>query len=70
MYKSLIITPELRLQLELLANNMPDYATDLILALCHTINGEKQDPEDMPIPVRQCFLYWMNGNLASIIKVE
>lgn len=70
MYKSLVITPELRLQLELLACNMPDYATDLILALCEVINGEKQDPEDMPYPVRKCFLYWMNGNLASIIKVE
>lgn len=70
MYKSLVITPELRLQLELLNYNMPDYATELILALCSTINGDKQDPDDMHIPVRECFLYWMNGNLASIIKVE
>ena len=70
MYKSLVITPELRLHLELLACNMPEYASDLIMALCEVINGEKQDPDEMPYPVRRCFLYWMNGNLASIIKVE
>ena len=70
MYKCLVITPELKLHLELLADDLPEYATDLILALLGVINGEKQDPEDMPYPVRKCFQYWMNGNLASIIKVE
>ena len=68
--KSLIITPELRLQLELLAIIEPDYVSDLIMALIETLNGIHQDPDEMPEPVRKCFIYWMNGNLASIIKVE
>lgn len=68
--KSLIITPELRLQLELLAILDPDCVSDLIMALIETLNGIKQDPDEMPAPVRKCYLYWMNGNLASIIKVE
>ena len=68
--KNLVITPELRLQLELLASINPEYVTDLILALIETLNGIKQDPDEMPLSVRKCFIYWMNGNLASIIKVE
>lgn len=70
MNKNLVINSELKLQLQLLAFIEPEYVSDLIMALCGTINGEKQDPEDMPYPVRKCFQYWMNGNLASIIKVE
>ena len=68
--KSLIITPELKIQLELLSYIDDSYVSDLIMALIETINGIHQDPDEMPIPVRSCFLYWMNGNLASIIKVE
>ena len=68
--KNLVITPELRLQLELLASLDPEYVTDLILALIETLNGIKQDPDEMPAAVRKCFIYWMNGNLASIIKVD
>lgn len=68
--KNLVITPELRLQLELLASIDPEYVTDLIMALIETLNGIKQDPDEMPHSVRKCFIYWMNGNLASIIKVE
>lgn len=68
--KNLVITPELRLQLELLASLDPEYVTDLILALIETLNGIKQDPDEMPTAVRNCFIYWMNGNLASIIKVD
>ena len=68
--KSLIITPELRLQLQLLAEMEPDYVSDLVMALIETLNGIKQDPDDMPEPVRKCFIYWIDGNLASIIKVE
>lgn len=68
--KSLIINNELRMQLELLSYIEADYVSDLIMALIETLNGIKQDPDEMPIPVRSCFLYWMNGNLASIIKVE
>lgn len=68
--KSLIITPELKIQLELLSYIDDGYISDLIMALIEVINGIKQDPDEMPIPVRSCFLYWMNGNLASIIKVE
>lgn len=68
--KNLIITPELKLQLELLASIDPEYVTDLIMALIETLNGIKQDPDEMPLAVRKCFIYWMNGNLASIIKVE
>ncbi len=67
--KNLVITPELRLQLELLATIEPDYVSDLIMALIETLNGIKQDPDEMPTAVRKCFIYWMNGNLASIIKV-
>ena len=67
--KNLIITPELRLQLELLSYIDSEYVTDLILALIETLNGIKQDPDEMPAAVRKCFVYWMNGNLASIIKV-
>lgn len=68
--KNLVITPELRLQLELLSYIEDDYVSDLIMALIETLNGIKQDPDEMPIPVRSCYLYWMNGNLASIIKVD
>lgn len=68
--KSLVINSELKLQLQLLAFIEPEYVSDLIMALICVINGEKQDPDDMPYPVRNCFIYWMNGNLASIIKVE
>ena len=68
--KSLVITPELRLQLELLAEMEPDYVSDLVLALIETLNGIKQDPDEMPEPVRKCFIYWIDGNPASIIKVE
>lgn len=68
--KSLVITPELRLQLELLAVMEPDYVSDLVLALIETLNGIKQDPEEMSEPVRKCYIYWIDGNLASIIKVE
>ena len=68
--KNLVINPELRVQLELLSFIDPEYVTDLIMALIETLNGIQQDPDDMPIAVRQCFIYWMNGNLASIIKVE
>jgi len=68
--KSLVITPELRIQLELLALMEPDFVSDLVLALIETLNGLKQDPDEMPEPVRKCFVYWIDGNLASIIKVE
>lgn len=68
--KNLVITPELRLHLELLAACDPEYVTDLILALIEVLNGIKQDPDLMPTAVRKCFIYWMNGNLASIIKVD
>ena len=68
--KSLVITPELRIQLELLALMEPDYVSDLVLSLIETLNGIKQDPDEMPEPVRKCFVYWIDGNLARIIKVE
>ena len=68
--KNLVITPELRLQLELLASIDPEYVTDLILALIETLNGIKQDPDEMPSSVRKCFIYWIDGNLARIIKAE
>ena len=34
--KSLVITPELRIQLELLALMEPDFVSDLVLALIET----------------------------------
>ena len=68
--KNLVITPELRLQLELLSYIDSEYVSDLIMALIETINGIKQDPDEMPIPVRSCFIYWMNDRMISIIKAE
>ena len=68
--KSLIINSELKLQLQLLASIEPEYVSHLIMALLETLNGIHLDPEEMPDPVRKCYIYWMNGNLASIIKVE
>ena len=68
--KNLVITPELRLLLELLASIDPEYVTDLILALIETLNGIKQDPDEMPTAVRKCFIYWMNDRMISIIKAE
>ena len=59
MYK-LVITSELRLTLQLLAEIEPDYVSDLILTLIEEINQEEHpDPNDMPDPVRAAYLFWI-----------
>lgn len=66
--KTIAITGELRIQLNLLAQIEADFVSDLVLALVETANGIKQDPEEMPDPVRTCYIYWLsNGNLNRIL---
>lgn len=66
--RTIAITEELRIQLNLLAEMETDYVSDLILALIDTANGIKQDPEEMPQPVRTCYIYWLSdGNLNRIL---
>ena len=66
--KTIAITGELRIQLNLLAQMEADFVSDLVLALVETANGIKQDPEDMPDPVRTCYIYWLSdGNLNRIL---
>ena len=65
---TIAIIGELRVQLNLLAQMEPDYVSDLVLALVETANGIEQDPDEMPIPVRECFIYWLSdGNLNRIL---
>lgn len=55
----IVITPELRLTLELLAAIDPEYVSDLLLSLIVAFNDEDNpDPDDMPYPVRAAYLYW------------
>ena len=64
---SLTITPELKVQLQLLAFIDPEHVSDLILALIETIDGIRQDPDDMPYPIRTAYLYWTSdGRINSI----
>ena len=64
---NLVITPELRSHLELLAIIEPDYVSDVVLALIETINGIKQDPSEMPDAVEKIYLYWTtDGRLATL----
>lgn len=66
--KTIAIVGELRIQLNLLAQMEPDYVSDLVLALVETANGIKQDPDEMPEPVRTCYIYWLSdGNLNRIL---
>lgn len=66
--KTIAITGELRVQLNLLAQMEADYVSDLVLSLVETANGIKQDPEEMPWPVRTCYIYWLSdGNINRIL---
>ena len=66
--KTIAITGELRIQLNLLAQMEADFVSDLVLALVETADGIKQDPEEMPDPVRTCYIYWLSdGNLNRIL---
>lgn len=66
--KTIAIVDELRVQLHLLAQMEPDYVSDLVLALVETANGIKQDPDEMPQPVRTCYIYWFSDdNLNRIL---
>lgn len=56
----LVITPELRLTLQLLAEIEPDYVSDFILTMIEEINGEDHpDPNDMPEPVEAAYRFWI-----------
>ena len=56
----LVITPELRLTLQLLAEIEPDYVSDFVLTMIEEINSEDHpDPYDMPDPVRAAYLFWI-----------
>lgn len=56
----LVITPELRLTLQLLAEIEPDYVSDFILTMIEEINSEDHaDPYDMPDAVRAAYLFWI-----------
>lgn len=66
--KTIAIIGELRVQLNLLAQMEADYVSDLVLALVETANGIKQDPDEMPEPVRICYIYWLSdGNINRIL---
>lgn len=66
--KTIAIIGELRIQLNLLAVMEPDYVSDLVLALVETANGIEQDPDEMSIPVRECYIYWLSdGNINRIL---
>ena len=66
--KTIAIIGELRIQLNLLAQMELDYVSDLVLALVETANGIEQDPDEMPMPVRDCYIYWLSdGNLNRIL---
>lgn len=65
---NLVITPELRSHLELLAIIEPDYVSDIVLALIETINGIRQDPDDMPDAVAKIFIYWTTGDRLLTIQ--
>lgn len=66
--RTIAITGELRIQLNLLAQMEADYVSVLVLALVETANGIKQDPEEMPWPVRTCYIYWLSdGNINRIL---
>lgn len=55
----LVINPELRLTLQLLAAIDPEYVSDLLLSLIAAFNDEDHiDSDDMPDPVRAAYLYW------------
>lgn len=55
----LVITPGLRLTLQLLAEIDPEYVSDLLLSLIAYFNEEDHiDPDDMPNPVRAAYLFW------------
>lgn len=67
----LIINEELALQLNLLSYIDTEYVSDVILALFEGFNGIKQDPEDMPQPVKMVFNYWNSKDkLTQIMRVN
>ena len=67
--RTIAIIGELRIQLNLLAQMEADYVSDLVLALVETANGIKQDPEEMPWPVRTCYIYWLSDDNINRILV-
>lgn len=64
------ITPELKIQLHLLACIDPEYVSDLLFALIETIEGIRQDKEDMPAPVRSAYTYWTTDNRIVSLMVS
>lgn len=62
------ITPELGLQIRILSYIDDSYVSDIVIALYETINGIKQSPEDMPIPVRDVYIYWISEGRLQELK--
>lgn len=59
----LIITPELKLIMEMYhETGNDDYIGELIYALVREIDGDRQDPEDMPSPVRMAFKFFRDDH--------
>ena len=67
---NIMITPELKIQLHLLACIDPEYVSDLLFALIETIEGIRQDKEYMPAPVRNTYIYWATDNRITSLMVS
>ena len=63
------ITPELKIQLRLLAFIDPEYVSDLIFALIETLEGIRQDEEDMCYPLRMAYIYWTTEERLDSLRV-
>lgn len=61
----LVITAELKLILDMFhETGEDDWIGELVYALICEINGIKQDPEEMPSPVRMAFKYFRDDHRA------
>lgn len=62
------ITPELALQIQLLSYLDKEFASDLITALYEFIQGFEVDPDELPLPVKDTFIYWCTGGRIDSLK--
>lgn len=66
----LVITPELKLTLNLLYHVDPEYVSDLLLALiAHFDRSDHIAVEDMPEPVAIAFRFWIAPDRKEQITV-
>lgn len=65
----MVITPELSLHLNLLAWIDREYVSDLLLALFEHMEGIKQDPDEMPQPVKDVFNYWTMPEHMKMLRL-